>query len=375
MGWPAEGPVSSPTPTTMKPIVLTPGQRREIERRRKGTLDRRVYQRLTAILTVAEGNGRGEVAHLLGIGLSQLGEWLRVYRNKGLDPLCTLHYKGDPGKLTAHQVGQLKEKVSTGCFRSSDQIRQWIVDTFGVTYTPSGVKDLLRRVGVSYHKVTGFLWKADPDEQHAFVKRVARHKLEAKRPDAPRTRRYYVDACHPVWGLDLVYSCWLLLGQRFLVGVGSGRKRLNILGAYCPDDHEYIDYRLTRDNINGEQFVNFLRLLLATHPETERFILYVDGARYYDSPVVKGWLKRHPQFHLSGVPAYSPNVNLIERLWKFMRAKALCKWHKTFEDMQAAISEVLDHLGNYRGELQTLMTEKYHIIDKQDVPVEYCEAA
>ena len=93
----------------MKPIVLTPGQRREIERRRKGTLDRRVYQRLTAILTVAEGNGRGEVAHLLGIGLSQLGEWLRVYRNKGLDPLCTLHYKGDPGKLTAHQVGQLKE--------------------------------------------------------------------------------------------------------------------------------------------------------------------------------------------------------------------------------------------------------------------------
>ena len=101
----------------------------------------------------------------------------------------------------------------------------------------------------------------------------------------------------------------------------------------------------------------------------------MDGARYYDSPVVKGWLKRHPQFHLSGVPAYSPNVNLIERLWKFMRAKALCKWHKTFEDMQAAISEVLDHLGNYRGELQTLMTEKYHIIDKQDVPVEYCEAA
>src|SRR5262249_51239806 len=139
----------------------------------------------------------------------------------------------------------------------------------------------------------------DPDEQRAFVKRVARHKREAKRQGAPRTRRYYVDACHPVWGLDLVYCCWLLLGQRLLVGMGSGRKRLNILGAYCPDDQEYIDYRLTRDNINGAQFVNFLRLLLATHPEAERFILYVDGARYYGSPVVKGWLKRHPQFHLS----------------------------------------------------------------------------
>jgi transposase len=359
----------------MKPIVLTPGQRREIERRRKETLDRRVYQRLTAVLTVAEGKSREEVAHLLGIGLSQLGEWLRIYRNKGLDGLCILHYKGDPGKLTAGQVDQLKEKVSTGCFRNSDQIRQWLKDTFGVSYTSSGVKDLLRRIGVSYHKVSGFLWKADPDKQHAFVKRVARHKREAKRPGAPRTRRYYVDACHPIWGLDLVYCCWLLLGQRFLVGMGSGRKRLNILGAYCPDDHEYVDYRLTRDNINGEQFVNFLRLLLSMHPETERFILYVDGARYYDSPVVKEWLKRHSQFHLSQIPAYSPNVNLIERMWKFMRAKALSRWHKTFEDMQAAVSLVLDHLEDYRDELQTLMTEKFHIIDKNDIPVEYREAA
>ena len=169
----------------MKPIVSSPQQRRDIERRRKETLDRRVYQRLTAVLSIAEGKSRQEVAHLLGIGLSQLGEWLRLYRNKGLDALCLLHYKGDPGKLTAEQVGQLKEKVSTGCFRNSEQIRQWLVDTFGVSYTPSGVKDLLRRVGVSYHKVTGFLWKANPGKQRAFVERVARHKREAKGPDAP----------------------------------------------------------------------------------------------------------------------------------------------------------------------------------------------
>src|SRR5262245_5860947 len=359
----------------MKPILLTPRQRRDIERRRKQTPDRRVYQRLTAVLSIAEGKSREDVAHLLGIGHSQLGEWLRVYRNQGLDALCTLHYKGDPGKLSAAQVNQLKEKVSTGCFRNSDQIRQWLFDTFRVSYTPSGVKDLLKRIGVSYHKVTGLLWKADPDEQRAFLKRVARHQREGKPPNAPRTRRYYVDACHPVWGLDLVYCCWLLVGQRFLVGMGSGRKRLNILGAYCPDDHEYIDYRLTRGNINGEQFVNFLRLLRTRHPETERFILYVDGARYYDSSTVREWLGRHPEFHLSPIPAYSPNVNLIERLWKFLRAKALCHWHKTFEDMQAAVSEVLDHLEDYRGELQTLMREKFHIIDKQDIPVEYREVA
>src|SRR3954454_19021924 len=311
----------------MKPIVLSPQQRRDIERCRKETLDRRVYQRLTAVLTIAEGESREGVAHLLGIGLSQLGEWLRLYRNKGLDALCALHYKGDPGKLTAAQVNQLKEKVSTGCFRNSDQIRQWLFDTFGVSYTPSGVKDLLRRVGVSYHQVSGFLWKADPDEQKEFLGKHQRQKAQARR-QGPGTRRYYVDACHPVWGLDLVFSCWLLVGQRFLVGMGSGRKRLNILGAYCPDGQEYLDLRLTGDNINGEQFVNLLRLLRERHPEVKKFILYLDNARYYGKPVVQEWLARHPEFHREPVPPYSPNLNLIERLWKFLRQKAPCRWHK-----------------------------------------------
>jgi transposase len=358
----------------MKPIVLTAEEQKEIERRRKATPDRRVYQRLTAVLAIAGGKTREEVAELLGVGLTQLSEWLRIFRNHGLDALCAIHNKGDPGNLTPDQIEQLKAKVGTGCFRNSDQIRYWIQSTFSVSYSPSGVKELLKRIGVTYHKVTGFLWKANPEKQRAFVKRIARHKREAKRQGALRTRRYYVDACHPVWGLDLVYCCWLLLGQRLLVGMGSGRKRLNILGGYCPDDHEYVDYRLTRDNINGEQFINFMRLLRALHPETEKFILYVDGATYFRSAAVKAWLQRHPEFHLSRIPAYSPNVNLIERMWKFLRAKALSRWHKTFEDMQAAVSEVLDHLEDYRSELQTLMTEKFHIIDKEDIPVEYREA-
>jgi transposase len=359
----------------MKSIVLTAELRKDIEQRRKQTLDRRIYQRLTAVLAVAADKTREEVAELLGVSLTQLSDWLRVFRQEGLEALCTLHNKGDPGKLTPHQVEQLKAQVSTACFRNSDQIRHWIETTFGVSYSASGIKDLLKRLGVTYHKVSGFLWKGDPDKQQAFVKRVARHQREAARPGAPCTRRYYVDACHPIWGLDLVFSCWLLLGQRFLVGMGSGRKRLNILGGYCPDDHEYVDLRLTRANINGEQFVNFLRLLRSLHPETKHFILYVDGARYYSSPVVKAWLKRHPEFFLSQIPAYSANVNLIERLWKFMRSKALCKWHKTFDDMQTAVSEVLDHLEHYRSELQALMTEKFHIIDKEDIPLQYREVA
>ena len=357
----------------MKTIQLNPAQRQDLRRRCKLTRDKRIYQRLTAVLLVDAGKTRSEVADILHLSLRQVADWLRIFRNKGVDQLTTLHYRGDPGKLSPSQVEQLKEQIRQGRFRNSNQIRSWLEETFGVPYASSGVKDLLRRIGASYHQVTGFLWKADPKKQCQFVKKYQRQKHAAQQPGAPQTRFYFVDACHPIWGLDLVYSCWLLVGQRFLAGMGGGRKRLNILGAYCPADQEYLDLRLTRDNINGEQFVNLLRLLRAMHPETERFVLYVDRARYYDKPVVLEWLKRHPEFHLEQLPTYSPNLNLIERLWKFLKRKALSRWHKTFESMQEAVSAVLDHLENYRVELASLMTEKFHIIPEAEIPVQYKE--
>src|SRR5262249_47272240 len=62
-------------------------------------------------------------------------------------------------------------------------------------------------------------------------------------------------------------------------------------------------------------------------------------------------------------------------LWKFLRKRALSRWHKTFEAMQAAVSEVLDQLSDYRSELDTLMTEEFHIVAKEAIPVEYREVA
>jgi transposase len=337
-------------------LLLETSVRNEILARRRAALDKRIAFRLSAVLWVADGRTGQEVADLLGVTARQVRKWLRLYRTQGLDALCTLGFQGDPGNLRPTQVERLKEEVATGRFLTAQQICDWVQETFRVTYLPRGMRDLLHRIGVSYHKATGFFWKADPDKQEVFLQTYEQQKQHA---DGQQTRRYFVDACHPVWGVELLYCCWLLVGQRFLVGVGGGRKRLNILGAYSPDDHEYLDLRLTRDNINGQQFVNLLRLLRASHPETEKFILYLDNARYYHAPVVKEFLARHPEFHLEPLPAYSPNLNLIERLWKFLRKKAFTRWHPTFEALQEAVSAVLDHMEDYRNELATLMTEKF----------------
>jgi transposase len=349
-------------------IELDSNLRKKIEKRRREERDVRIWRRLTALLWLAEGVTEEEVAARLGVTARQVRKWLKTFRTHGLDALCELHYQGRVPRLNDARVDELKQEIAKGRFRTAQQIADWIEKRFQVRFSESGVKELLKRIDVSYHKVTGFLWKADPVDQEEWLDD---YRCD---PVGPSIRRYFVDACHPVWGVDMIFYCWLLVGQRFHVKVGSGRARLNILGAYCPEDHEYLDIRLTRDNINGEQFVNLLRLLRERHPETKRFILYLDNAKYFDAPVVHEWRARHPGFELKFLPPYSPNLNLIERLWKLLRKEAFCRGYDSFEEMQRGVSAVLDHLEKHHHQLDTLMTEDFHIFHPQDYP-ECCAAS
>jgi transposase len=156
----------------MKIIRLTAQQRQKIRERRRQADDRRIFQRLSALLWIDEGRTREEVAELLGVSSRQVGDWLRIFRNKGLDELCTLHYRGDPGRLRPAQVERLRQEIAKGGFHNADQVRGWIEGQFGVSYSPSGVKDLLHRIGASYHKVSGFFLEGGPGraaEVHAEV--------------------------------------------------------------------------------------------------------------------------------------------------------------------------------------------------------------
>jgi transposase len=228
------------------------------------------------------------------------------------------------------------------------------------------MRKLLQRLGCSFHQVSGFLFKADPDQQQEFLQEYEQDKKTAQ---AEGWRRYFLDGVHPLYGLEVLFCCWLLVGQRFEVGVGGGRKRLNILGAYCPDDHAYLDRRYTDQNLNAQGLIEWFTLMMARHPETKHFRIYLDNARYHHAVVLREWIAAVQQgrgvaIDLKYLPAYSPNLNLIERLWKFLRKEALQKWHATFEAMQQAVAEVLDNLGRYEEQLASLMTERFHLSPK-----------
>lgn len=233
------------------------------------------------------------------------------------------------------------------------------------------MRKLLHRLGCSFHQVSGFLFKADPDKQQEFLEAYAQDKQKAQTDNG---RRYFLDGVHPLYGLEVLFGCWLLVGQRFEVGVGGGRKRLNILGAFCPDDHEYLDRRYTEQNLNAQSVIELFTLMMAKHPQTTYFRIYLDNARYQHAVVLKEWIasvqrQRGVVFDLKYLPAYSPNLNLIERLWKFLRKEALQRWHATFEDMQAAVADVLDHLDRHEEQLATLMTERFRLSPRIDTVV------
>jgi transposase len=253
----------------------------------------------------------------------------------------------------------------------------WVATNFGRKFSPSGMRKLLKRIGCSFHKASSFLFKAKRAEQEEFVEQYEQDKqkvVEENKDGQQHYRRYFIDGVHPLYGMEVLFYCWLLVGQRLEVGVGGGRKRLNILGAYCPEDQEYVDRRYTDENLTAQSVIALFEELMRKHPETKHFRIYLDNARYQHAILLKEWIEKTKKdkgvfFDLKHLPAYSPNLNLIERLWKFMRKEALQKWHPTFEDMQQAVANVLDNLPRYREQLKTLMTEKFHLRPDESIIV------
>ena len=163
---------------------------------------------------------------------------------------------------------------------------------------------------------------------------------------------FFVDAAHFVFG---TFLCSLWSFTRIFMRAASGRQRFNVLGAWNAVTHELIAVTNTTV-VNTETMCELLRKIAAlglTGPMT----LVLDNARYQRNAAVQT-LAEQVGITLLFLPSYSPNLNLIERLWKFIKRRALYgRYHPTFAEFQAAIQETLDGLPTTHAEpLNTLMT-------------------
>jgi transposase len=185
------------------------------------------------------------------------------------------------------------------------------------------------------------------------------HDIELKpRLDAAAAGRghvYFVDAAHFVFG---TFLCCLWSFTRIFVRAASGRQRFNVLGAWNAITQELVSVTNTTV-VNTETMCELLRKIAAlglTGPIT----LVLDNARYQRNATVQA-LADQLGITLLFLPSYSPNLNLIERLWRFLKRQAVYgRYHPTFADFQAAIEQTIAGLSTTHAEkLASLMTLKF----------------
>ena len=163
---------------------------------------------------------------------------------------------------------------------------------------------------------------------------------------------FFVDAAHFVLG---TYVCCLWSVTRIFVRAASGRQRFNVLGAWNAVTRELIAMTNTTV-VNTATMCELLRKI-AAQGLSGPITLVLDNARYQRNAVVQD-LAKQLGITLLFLPSYSPNLNLIERLWKFMKRRSLYgRYHPTFIAFRAAIEETLNGLSSkHADQLKTLMT-------------------
>ena len=193
--------------------------------------------------------------------------------------------------------------------------------------------------------------------QAAFLDTELKPCLDAAQ--AGQGHVFFVDAAHFVFG---TFLCCLWSVTRIFIRAASGRQRFNVLGAWNAVTHQLI--AVTNTTVVNTATMCELLGKIAALGLTGPITLVLDNARYQRNAVVQA-LASQLGIALLFLPSYSPNLNLIERLWKFIKRRALYgRYHPTFAEFQAAIQETLDGLPTTHAErLKTLMTLNFQLFE------------
>ena len=329
-----------------------------LKQMRRHKMNALVHQRMNALLLLDDGLSVQMVSKVLYLDDGTIRNYQRLYESGGRSGIESLLYVGRSCSLTDAQLELLFSWIDETVPTTAQEVCHYVLKEFGVSYTRKAMAKLLKRSGYVHKKPKSVPAKANEAVQRAFVEEILNVLLKEASDKKPL---YFVDATHPSYTSRPAHG-WMKKGRKVELASNHGRTRMNINGALNYANRTVL-YR-EEDSITSDAMIRLFDDIAAANPKATEIRIVLDNARYNHSNVVTEYLKRKGcRIKLTFLPAYAPNLNLIERFWFFMKKEVL--FNKTWPDFatfQEEFRKFFDRLDDYADKLKSLITPKFHFI-------------
>jgi transposase len=306
---------------------LGDSERSQLKAQHKRERDKRTCDRIKAVLLFDKGWSFAVIAEALLLSEDAIREHIAEYReSKKLKP----ENGGSIQKLSSEHSDQLVKHLRSHIYLYVKDIIAYVQSTWSITYSVPGMRNWLQRYGFSYKKPALVPGKADEHQQREWINRY--EKLKQNLPVDETI--CFMDGVHPTHNVQPAYG-WIQKGIRKEIPANSGRSRINLSGVLDVIDHKVL---IQEDKtLNAEATIRFFRKVEDAYPGKKEIHIFCDNAGYYRNKIVTEYLQTS-RIKLHFLPPYSPNLNPIERLWKWMKERVIYNtYYPDFEDFKSAV--------------------------------------
>jgi len=336
----------------MDPVEFSTAEREALQYWRFHHLHVRVQRKMEVLYLKSQGVSTAEVCRLCAISRSTYARYLRAYRSGGIEKLKEGPLSRRHSELADYRVliaADFRHRPPASVAEAAQRIEQLT----GLKRGPTQGRQFLKSLGMKPRKVGQIPATADVEAQEAFKTQA----LEPRLAEAQADQRlvFFMDAAHFVFA-PFLGVVWCV--ARLFVKAPSGRQRVNVLAALNATTHALFTVT-TLTYLTSATVCELRRLVASAHPDVPLTVV-LDNARYQRCQLVQN-LAQSLGIELLFLPPYSPNLNLIERFWKFV--KKHCLYSKYYADPHAfeqairtCIAQAPTH---HRVALASLLTLKF----------------
>ena len=282
---------------------------------------------------------------------------IKRYQANGIEGLKSVNYGTNCSELDSHET-TLKKFFEQNPVASVNEAIHHIKKLTKIERSPTQTLAFMKRIGLKLIKTGHIPAKADEEKQKTWLKETLEPALEQARQG--KAHVLFMDAAHFVLA---PFLCYLWCFQRIFIKAPAGRKRLNVLGAVNAITKQ-VHFITNETYINADVIVDFLNQLKHYYNDGKIIYIVLDNARYQHCKWVK-YIAVLLGVQLLFLPSYSPNLNIIERLWKFVKKKCLyAKYYDCFDKFKQAIIGTMEKSNSdvdYIYELKSLLSLKFQL--------------